>query len=343
MVLATVLMAPVLAQNAPQEVNRRPDVYLVGSEVTGEESEDWEGPYTNRVAMLWKNGEPMPLADGKKWTTAEAVHVSGGDVYVAGTTEEHATVWKNGVARELEHGFQVDPNSIFVQGGDVYVAGTGYSRSGCIVEDYLMGQVWRNGKTWRLGSEKQRTSAKCVTASNGRMHIAGTREGNPVLWADGRPKRMGNASLWGTTRCLFASGDDIYVLGTTSTSSTEEAVTVWKNGTARYLTDGKRKAAARSVWVSGADIYVAGNEENADGVGTATLWRNGEARTLDGGGRYSSAEDVCVAGGDVYVLVRHSVKTDAGSQTMFSVLKNGAALHTVEDKNGTIVRGLFVE
>ncbi|GEM_PF-5545715 len=68
-------------------------VYAVGS-VTTE---------SGARAVLWRNGEPAPLAHGEDNANAKAVAVSGGSVHVAGSLypEEGsvAALWTNGELR----------------------------------------------------------------------------------------------------------------------------------------------------------------------------------------------------------------------------------------------------
>lgn len=97
------------------------DVYVAG----------WKGFFHDNgtaylMAVLWKNGEEMPLtgmSDGE--AEANSVFVSDANVYVAGRVDNYAVFWKNGVMQKLTDGnCQAIANSVCVSdGGDVYVAG----------------------------------------------------------------------------------------------------------------------------------------------------------------------------------------------------------------------------
>ena len=115
-----------------------------------------EASPTSGSAEVWKDGAASALPDTTGYAGAVAITVSGGDVYVAGTTyypipsnvpyttmSAHyppggtvATVWKNGVAMNLPGNGYIGlaggnanveyseyVSGIFVAGTDVYVAG----------------------------------------------------------------------------------------------------------------------------------------------------------------------------------------------------------------------------
>jgi len=90
------------------------DVYVVGKTYDyGEKDEDEDFiPLEDKVAMLWKNGIPTPLTDGKLPSSAESVYVVNKDVYIAGCEGESAVLWKNGQKTVLGKG---EANSVFVK------------------------------------------------------------------------------------------------------------------------------------------------------------------------------------------------------------------------------------
>ena len=127
----------------------------------------WETNITNyaRRAGIWKNTILTRLTNGPLAGRANAVYVSGNDVYVAGVDEDWnndvATVklWKNGVATNLTDGTaKAQANAVYVSGSDVYVAGSvgGFAK------------YWKNGIIHDLPSTAG-THAKSMVVSGGNV------------------------------------------------------------------------------------------------------------------------------------------------------------------------------
>lgn len=80
------------------------------------------------MAMYWKNGDPIILPGGCR---ADAIAVSGNDVYVAGIDRNQSganivVYWKNGKAIPLTSGNEAagaGAKVIAIAGNDVYAAG----------------------------------------------------------------------------------------------------------------------------------------------------------------------------------------------------------------------------
>jgi len=229
-------------------------------------------PKLGWVANYWKNGVPVQLPGqyfpvGPKDSTNDAyseyvsgIYVAGGDVYVAGGSNEYysgvpssyqfAQYWDQGVATNLV-GNLVDssggnitelPNTtgIYVSGTDVYVAG--------VVDVSFPSQA--------------------------------------VFWKNGVASILGN----GSANAIFVSGSDVYVAGTSLINGNYEA-TYWVNGQPTVLSTSPQNTVAHAIVVYGNDIYVAGVDV-VNGVGYATYWKNGVATHLSPGQGGASA--ICV-------------------------------------------------
>jgi hypothetical protein len=103
-------------------------VYVYGGDVFVAGEEEFR-------AVLWVNGVPQTLSDlsdippSEAWSRALSVHVSGGDIFVAGWAWVYnirAVLWINAVPQTLSDTWS-QALFVHVSGGDVFVAGeTGF-------------------------------------------------------------------------------------------------------------------------------------------------------------------------------------------------------------------------
>jgi hypothetical protein len=112
------------------------DIYVVG----------WLFQDNIDIAVIWKNGIPTYLTNGKNHAVATSITIIDNDIYVAGTEENSsgnrvAKYWKNGIATSLTDGaFDATATTIAVDKKDVYVGGSEYNLNGKEVAKY-----WKNG------------------------------------------------------------------------------------------------------------------------------------------------------------------------------------------------------
>lgn len=262
------------------------DVYVAGNEY-GHIPGDSSGLLLSSVAKYWKDGTPVALTDSQRNQSANAILVSDGDVYVAGTkfalpslnsgssvfsAGTNAAYWKNGVAVSLpDAGTGSAAGSISVSGGDIYVAGTSYETIQLAANSYLLyptAVYWKNGVLVALTDGTHDSQANSIFVSKDDVYIAGAVSDKPVP-ADASIPNIG-----------------------------PNHATYWKNGNAIELaSDGS--SSATSIYVSGGDVYVAGRDLSAAGA-LAVYWKNGvESRLTTSGG--ASADQIVVLGSDVYV------------------------------------------
>lgn len=125
-------------------------------------------------AKYWKNGgTPITLsASDATYDDANAIFVSGNDVYVAGSSDDGtAKYWKNGTAVAIASGIIGNNNSgaellgIYATGNDVYVGGREYSRELSPNNNITKTTVsyWKNGI---------RTVLKTVTAEDDEVYAS---------------------------------------------------------------------------------------------------------------------------------------------------------------------------
>jgi hypothetical protein len=101
-------------------------------------------------ALYWKNGTPVFLTtEQTNGAAANAISVSGSDVYVAGNLADgagnnHAVYWKNGAANQLSANVS-GAYAITILDGDIYVAGVDY------VKGVGYATYWKNGAATHLG------------------------------------------------------------------------------------------------------------------------------------------------------------------------------------------------
>ncbi len=195
------------------------DVYVAGSEDDGKQVLNFAGDNVE-VAKYWKNGTPVALGDGTLNTSANAIFISGTDIYVAGSTFETiqtptnstystpvATLWKNGVPIYLTDGLHFSTAlSVYVSGTEVYVAGFA-----------------------------------AQTAQKG--DVAAT------LWKNGIPVKLSSV-VGSAATSVFVAGQDVYVAGESSSGAA-----YWKNGVLVPLTG----TAATQITVTRNKVYVAGD------------------------------------------------------------------------------------
>ncbi|HEY5747864.1 MAG TPA: IPT/TIG domain-containing protein [Chryseolinea sp.] len=171
------------------------DAYVIGSRRSS------QGVFE---PVLWKNNEPgIVLNISNQHRFGNAIYISGGDIYAAGTQNNAttglpmATYWKNGDPVHLTDGALTDAiaTSIFVSGANVYVAG--YEA----LHDPGRPPV---AKYWKNGTE--------------------------VKLTDGSKSAYANS--------IFVWENDVYVLGDEENPGGAKILKYWKNGTSVNLTDG---------------------------------------------------------------------------------------------------------
>ena len=263
-------------------------VFVVGEDVY---TAGYESGTGENVAKVWKNGVVLySLTDGTYRANANAVAVSGSDVYVAGNENSSGSIgklWKNGVA-EAGYSDAWLLYSISIEGSDVYVAGISLT---------FKAAVWKNGTLlYTLTPGAGNHAAYSTVVVDGDVYTVGHEQtgewgencvqkvwkNNTALYTLGTFTNFKYPSIMG----ICISDGIIYVVGDGINGAGIRVAKLWTNGAGTDLSDGTIDAFAYSVFASGKDIYVAGTEN----YGKALLWKNGTSTTLSSGsseGAYS--------------------------------------------------------
>ena len=287
------------------------------------------------VAEVWQltSGTPtatatlLPMPTGMISAQANAIALSGSDVYVAGTawngTTQTAVYWlNNGAATTLSPPSSTTfstASAIVVSGSNVYVAG--YEETGAGNGNAVL---WVNGTATTLSppSGMAYAGAFAITVSGGNVYVAGTAWNNnndesAALWVNGVATLLPMPS--GLTGDYYAegiavSGGNVYVSGLTDSSAALDTAISWvNNGAPTTLpippNDTAGNYGASGITVSGSNVYVAGSGINgATLVTIAAYWLNGTPTTLPMPNNLTDspatswAVGIAISGSDMYAV-----------------------------------------
>jgi|GEM_PF-5222257 len=167
---------------------------------------------SNSRATVWKNGDIFYM-DAFASTVISAIAIKDNDVYFAGTYGDRATIWKNGSPALLRTGNST-ATAIFVQGNDLYVAGTVDLSNGRRVACY-----WKNGNEFLLVSDSYNTVVNGLFVVGNDVYVTGLNSGYwPVYWKNEKIFNLqedvpANYTREYTMGGIAVSGADVYVVG----------------------------------------------------------------------------------------------------------------------------------
>lgn len=307
------------------------DVYVAGSDGT--------------QAVYWKNGVETVLAQN---ATANAIAVSGTDVYVGGWVNSSgtppyggsvATIWKNGVATALTSSGFSQVNGLALANGNVYAVGVAFDAA----KNAQLATVWTNGQPSYLtagnypnGSIPLGTTGDAIAVSGSDIYVAGSavqcipQSSNfncgsfAAYWKDGSVTNLGTISVqnfgsW--TSGIGVSGGDVYVSGVTGANPLQAVY--WQNGMQVSLNLPQTAGSvSTAIAVAGNAVYVAGGNNGS----IAGYWANGTFTTLgvSTNSQYSDTSGIALNGTDVYVA--GAVITPQATKTTALYWKNGLAV-----------------
>ena len=304
-------------------------VYIVGEAITSSPGatdetsapEEWQLKSGSPTATA----TPLSVPSGMTASAANAIVVSGGNVYVAGTvsnsTSESAVYWVNGTVRTLSPPSGMATSAaaaIAVSGGNVYVAGWASSSAGITAA-----VLWMNGTATTLSppSGMANCGASAIAISGGDVYVVGTAWSSDIeiwaaYWVNGAATllpRPGGLTVNYYADGIVVSGGDVYVSGYTDFGNGSGTAVSWANSgwattlplpSSWMLEDYK----ANGITVSGSDVYAAGGGVNNVGSTTATYWVNDTPTilpmpsTMPNSFAGSYADGIAISGSDVYVV-----------------------------------------
>lgn len=164
-------------------------------------------------AALWKNGKIQHLTDNESEEAyANAVFVSGEDVYVGGTSKGSIpALWKNGIRQKLDFPQgsigDGDVNAIFVSNSDVYVAG--YTRFPSLILPTVprwKPTLWKNGVPQILDEEGGTLYSIFVVGND--VYAAGSGNSGGPVWKNGITMNYDNYDL--LTLSIYVHDENVY-------------------------------------------------------------------------------------------------------------------------------------
>ncbi len=270
------------------------DVYIAGTLRSG----------LNSIAVIWKNGTPIHLSDGKYNASAEAVYVSGTDVYAIFNENNTAKLWKNGIITELKTNQISNSTSTFAKGlfvldTNVYIAGYVTNSSNITVAT-----VWKNGKGTSLSNGMNSAYAKSVFVVGNDVYVVGyglTSNGyiNVKLWKNGTETVLSTGILGSPVQSLYVTGSDVYVVWN-EYDTNKYFSRLWKNGIILNISESSLESSAESIFVNNNDVYIALTELSFNGYSAKYLKNNYETY-LTKDGIHNFSKSIFIDGSDVYV------------------------------------------
>jgi hypothetical protein len=324
-----------------ESLNSNVDVYVAGFEG------DWGEPST--IAKYWKNGVPVNLSNGEKFTWANGIIVSGNDVYVSGTeytdTSSVAVYWKNGIPVRLPGTTNsTEAFALSVSGQDVYVTGIEMNRSGVRMPVY-----WKNGFMIKLSGRNITPTSIAVSHDN--VYITGVADTTlgdifssyhmhtAMYWKNGTLTNLSTnnptylSGSWATS--IAVSGNDVYIAGNENFGGVPNPVMkYWENGASRNPMGVSGRSWGTSICISENNLYIAGWDYGGSNDTYASYWKNDSLINI--GTKASYANSISVIGNDVYIAGEEF----NGSNLMATYWKNGVPIHLTDGSKHAEARSI---
>jgi hypothetical protein len=300
---------------------------------------------TNHIAKFWMDGQETALTNGTTDAMANAICVSGSDVYIAGTETianyESPVYWKNNTEVKLPiKSAYGQANAICVSGNDMYIAGT----------DSISAVYWKNGVETILDVTEKGSSATAICVSGNDLYVAGKDSYNAVYWKNGNIVQLTSYSV--PTQNEKVSGisvieGKVYVVGYIYyAGGAFPNLNYWANGVATDLNTGYDLSSPHSNYgeifstcASGNDVYIAGMVETTNQmINHAVYWKNGVETVLTCSEANSLANCISISGNDVYVA-GHVYDNGPKSAAYW---KNGVEVKLTDGTTETVATSIFI-
>jgi hypothetical protein len=252
------------------------------------------------------------------------------NVYVAGSTNGKATIWKNGIAADLADG--TTATDVFVSGNDVYACGQKQ------ITLTGKGRYWKNGVATTLSSDYNSVFVNSIFVSGGVVYCCGSvqnvAEGKKACyWKNGVATILSNSagnSADDTATGIYVVGNTTYVCGTVREGAYDPITKVWKivganTPTVTPLSTNAKDTFATGITVVGSDVYVVGHEQNINGSSRKpVVFKNSDKSYLpfSASAVEGNAKDITASGTDIFVS-GYDLNNLASSNSYF--WKNGVA------------------
>lgn len=231
------------------------------------------------------------------------INTSG--VYIAGSIDNNAVLWKDGVpffltnlSNTVSYPYAYGTATL-IYNNEVYVLGE-------VDDSTVTGgyhstiKVWKNGVATNFSSGTTDATGVSIDVYNGDVYVAGNETTNTIpeskVWKNGLATTLPKDTFddIDVYRIKVINGD-VYVCGSGrkyTPQSSNGSVTkplLWKNGILNVLSNAGYSSYAYGIAFFNGDIYIAGTDNlNGQNI-TAVYWKNGVKTALANTGNYTSA------------------------------------------------------
>lgn len=265
-------------------------------------------------------------------------------VYIAGSIDNNAVLWKDGVPVFLTNipgntGYHyADGVQSMVYNNDVYVLGAEYDST---VANGVTGliKIWKNGVSTNITSGNTNAMGAAFDIYNGDIYVAGsesssTQPSQIKVWKNGVASVLSKDTFtYAEVYDIKVINGDVYVCGACNSNSNQLSFTravYWKNGQINVLPNSGYYGSANSISYSNGDIYISGEEQTVVAQSVALYWKNGIKSTLNIPQGYNSgyARKIFIDNTDVYV---------AGNTSFYSTNQGTSYNNVLYWKNNSTV------